>query len=149
MSIRTGTFVLVLVLMPGWGCSQRHILRMSNPELSTTVTLFDQGVAEDNDDDTVIVLDEPNRIAKVAAFFEKRADKWVLLDDDSQRPRRVVISFRKGDRDTDRFWLERDRLCLRSHSGEYYTCELSDAERAELLSIFRFPTNFKSASSSS
>ena len=137
-------FVLVLAMMPAGGCSQRHILRMSNPELSTTVTLFEQGPAEGDADDTTIVLDEPQRIAKVAAFFEARGDKWNRLEDDSRRTPRSAITFRKGDRETHRFWLERDRLCVQDHSGKYYTCDLSDDERAELQNTFRFTTNFKS-----
>ena len=139
-----GTFVLLLAIMPAWGCSQRHILRMSNPELSTTVTLFDQGSQDSDDDDTTIVLDEPKRIAKVAAFFEARTQKWNPMDEASRRKPRAAITFRKGDQEKDRFWLERDRLCFRSPEGKYYTCDLSDAERAELHNLFHFTTNFKS-----
>jgi hypothetical protein len=136
-------FVIVLAMLPASGCSQRYILRMSNPEQSTTVTYFEQGRGE-GDDDTTIVLDEPKRIAKVAAFFEARADKWRRLDEESPRMPRSAVSFRKGDQVADRFWLERDRLCFQSPDGNYYTCDLSDDERAQLKSIFHFTTNFKS-----
>ncbi len=144
MSTRTGMFVLMLAMMPAAGCSQRYILRMSNPELSTTVTLFDQGNEDNDDDDTTVVLDEPKRIARVAAFFEKRTQKWEPLDEEYRRKPRAAITFRKGDQESDRFWLERDRLCCRNPQGQYYVCNLSDDERAELMSLFHFTTNFKS-----
>ena len=144
MSIRTGMFVLLLAMMPAPGCSQRHILRMSNPELSTNVTLLEQGPEEGDDDDTLIVLDEAKRIVKVAAFFEARADKWAPLNEQAPRKPSSAITFRKGDQVTDRFWLERDRLCFQSPEGKYYTCDLSDDERAQLKGLFHFTTNFKS-----
>ena len=137
-------FVLLLAMMPTAGCSQRHILRMSNPELSTTVTYFDQGSDDGDADDTVIVIDEPQRIAKVAAFFQARTEKWVPIEEDFRRKPRSAITFRKGDQTKDRFWLERDRLCLQQPNGEYYVCDLSDVERAELMGLFHFTTNFKS-----
>jgi hypothetical protein len=137
-------FAVVLAMIPVSGCSQRHILRMSNPEMSSTVTLFEQGAEDTADDDLTIVLDEPRRIAKVAAFFQARAEKWTPLAKEFRRKPRATITFRRNEQETDRFWLERDRLCLRQPNGEYYTCQLSDAERAELMSIFRFTTNFKS-----
>jgi hypothetical protein len=141
--IRTGMFVLVLALTPFSGCSQRYILRMSNPEQSTTVTYFEQGPGEGDDDDTMIVLDEPKRIAKVTAFFKAREAKWIPLE---QPPRemRTTISFRKGDQETNRFWVERDRLSFRDPDGKHWTCDVSDDERAKLKSIFHFTTNFKS-----
>jgi hypothetical protein len=137
-------FALILTILPACGCSQRHILRMSSPELSTTVSFFDKGPTDSDDDDTTIVLDEPKRIAKVAAFFEARTDKWKPLDAESRRKRQTTISFRKGDQTTDRFWLERDRICLQDPAGDCWTCDLSDAERAELKNYFHFTTNFKS-----
>jgi hypothetical protein len=145
VSTRMGMFVLLLLaLMPNSGCSQRHILRMSNPELSTTVSLHEVGSDEGDADDTTIVIDEPQRIAKVAAFFQARSDKWVPMDEEFRRKPRSAIAFRKGDQTKDRFWLERDRLCLQQPSGEYFVCDLSDAERAELVGLFHFTTNFKS-----
>lgn len=136
--------IFMLTMLPASGCSQRHILRMSSPELSTNVSLFDQGPTDSKDDDILIVLDEPKRIAKVAAFFEARTDKWKPLDGESRRIRQTTISFRKGDKITDRFWLERDRICLQNTNGECWACDLSDAERAELKNYFHFTTNFKS-----
>lgn len=125
------------------GCSQRHILRMSSPEQASTVTLFDQGEESRDEDDTVVVLDEPERIAKVAAFFEERADKWKRYDG-TPPVGRYQISFRKGEAVSDRFWLEGGSLGLKTPEGQYYTCNVSNAERAELLNIFHFTTNFKS-----
>jgi hypothetical protein len=106
--------------------------------------LFEQGPGEGDDDDIVMVLDEPKRIAKVAAFFEARAEKWKPLEDDGPRKPRSAITFRKGDQETDRFWLERDRLCFQTPSGKYFTCDLSDAERAELQNMFRLATSNRS-----
>jgi hypothetical protein len=144
ISIRKGMFVLLLAMLLASGCSQRHILRMSNPELSTNVTLFEQGSEDSDDNGTTIVLDEPKRIAKVAAFFEARAEKWKPLEEEFRRKPQSAVAFRKGDQTTDRFWLERDRLCFQSPDGKYFTCDLSDDERAQLKSIFHFTTNFKS-----
>jgi hypothetical protein len=137
-------FVLILTILPACGCSQRHVLRMSDPELSTTVTFFDQGPADSDDDDTTIVLDEPKRIIKVAAFFQARTEKWVRIDEETRRKPRAAITFRKGDQTTERYWLGRDRLSFQSPEGIYYVCSLSDAERAELKNYFHFTTNFKS-----
>ena len=137
-------FVLMLTMLPAWGCSQRHILRMSDPELSTTVSYFDRGPTESDDDDITIVLDEPKRIVKVAAFFQARTERWIPLDEELRRKPQVAIRFRKGDQVVESYWLERDRLCFQSPQGKYYICSLSDAERAELKNLFDFPTNFKS-----
>ena len=104
--------LLVLTMLPVAGCSQRHVLRMSDPELSTTVTLHEIGPTNSPDDDTTIVLDERNRIAKVAAFFQARADKWVPMDIETRRPPRTAITFRRGDQITDRYWLERRSIVL-------------------------------------
>lgn len=145
MSKRTRTFVGLIVLMVASGCSARHILRMSNPEKASAVALFDAGGTVGEDDDTVIVLDEPARIAKVAAFFEARAEKWDRYAGKANVHRRYQISFRRGEEVTDQFWIAGNRLLLHTPSGAYYTCELSDAEIAELLEIFRFTTNFKSS----
>ncbi len=144
VSTRRAMFVFVLTMLPSAGCTQRHILRMADPELSTTVTLHDDGPTNNEDDDTTIVLDERKRIVKVATFFQARADKWVPMDLETRRPPRTAITFRRGDQITDRYWLERDRLCFQSPEGRYYVCDLSDAERAELKNIFHFTTNFKS-----
>jgi hypothetical protein len=126
------------------GCAQKHILRMSSPEQSTTVALFDQGEEDGTDDDTVIVLDDPARIADVTAFFKARVEKWKLLDGKPPRNRRYQISFRRWEEVTDRFWLEGRTLGLHTPSGDDFICDLSGAECAELLETFRFTTNFKS-----
>ncbi len=116
---------------------------MASPEQASTVTLFDQGEESRDDDDTVVVLDETERIAKVAAFFEARADKWKRFDG-TPPVGRYQISFRKGEAVSDRFWLEGGSLGLQTPEGQYYTCNISTAERTELLNIFHFTTNFKS-----
>jgi len=143
MGILARMLVVAFAVMLSPGCSQRHILRMSNPEQASTVTLFDQGEESRDDDDTVIVLDDAERIAKVAKFLEARAEKWKRFNG-TPPVGRYQISFRKGEAVSDRFWLEGGSLGLKTPSGEYYTCNVSNAERAELLGIFRFTTNFKS-----
>jgi hypothetical protein len=114
----------------------RHILQMSSPAQATTVTLFDGGEGADDADDRVVVLDQPKAIARVAWYFQKRAAKWEPYTGKIDRTRRYQISFRKGDDVTDRFWIVNDLLFLHTPSGQYYTCQLSDAERAELLKLF-------------
>jgi hypothetical protein len=143
MGMRAGMLAaaIAVVLMPG--CSQRHILRMSSPEEASTVTLFDQGETNREDDDTVVVLDQPVRIAKAARFFEDRADRWKAFDGKPPMAR-YQISFRKGMTVSDNFWLEGGSLGLKTPEGKYYICDVSSAERAELLNIFHFTTNFKS-----
>ncbi len=143
MGMRAGMLaaVMAVVLMPG--CSQRHILRMSTPEQASMVTLFDQGQSSSEDDDTVVVLDEQERITKVAKFFEDRADRWKPFDGKPPKAR-YQISFRKGTTVSDTFWLEGGSLGLKTPEGKYFICDVSSAERAELLNIFHFTTNFKS-----
>ncbi len=136
MSNRTWMFVAAgfAFLIPA--CSPRHILQMSSPEQASTVTLFDAGEDANDEDDQVIVLDEPARIAKVAAFFQKRAERWEKSDGKGDALRRYSISFRKGGDVTDQFWIASGSLILHTPSGEYYTCDLSEAERSQLLSLF-------------
>lgn len=142
MWMRSGAFVVLAVSLAA-GCSQHYVLRMSTPELSNYVTLFDSGTSKEKEDDGFVVLDEPARIAKAAAFFKARSSRWEPLDDTPPAPR-FEITFRKQDKVTDRFFLRDDRLCLQTPEGRYFVCSLSEAEQAELLKIFRFPANFKS-----
>jgi len=144
MSIRTWMFAVAGVLFFAPGCATRHILRMSNPEQATTVALFDQGEENGTEDDSIVVLDDSARIADVAAFFKARAEKWKPLNARPPRNPRYQISFRKWEEVTDRFWLEGRTVGLHTPAGGDFTCELSTAESAELLEIFRFTTNFKS-----
>jgi hypothetical protein len=136
MSIRTRTFVAVGIAFLIPACTPRHILQMSSPEQASTVTLFDAGEQADAEDDQVVVLDQPKRIARVAEFFQKRAERWEKFEGKVDSQRRYQISFRKGDDVTDRFWIVSGSLVLHSPSGEYYTCDLSDAERSQLLNLF-------------
>lgn len=139
MAMRTGMFVGVLGLLLSAGCMQRHVLRMASPERASTVTLLDQGEDSGTEDDRVVVLDEPARIARVADFLQARAEKWRPFAGKIDRPRRYQISFRKEDEVTDRFWITRDSLFLHTPSGDYYACDLADAERAELIGLFSEP----------
>jgi hypothetical protein len=129
-------FVGMLGLLMAAGCMQRHVLRMSSPERSSTVTLLDQGDDPGTDDDRVTVLDEPAQIARVAEFLQARAEKWRPFTGKVNRPRRYQITLRKDDEVTDRFWITRDSLFLHTPSGDYYSCDLTDAERAELIGLF-------------
>ncbi len=135
MSIRTGTFVVAAAALLLPACT-RHVLQMSSPERSTTVTLFDRGDQKADGDDRVVVLEQPAEIARVAAYFQKRASKWEPYTGKIDRTRQYQISFRNGDDVTDRFWIVNDSLFLHSPSGKYYVCRLSDVEREELLSLF-------------
>ena len=139
-------FVAVLAATMGAGCSQRHILRMSNPEQATMVTLFDRGEDTGEGDDTVVVVDERPRIARAASFFEARAERW---NPSNVKPAgaRYHISFRTGDNVSDRFWLDGYTLGLTTPSGEHYTCDITESERAKLLKIFQ-PTESTASSRS-
>jgi hypothetical protein len=136
MAMRTGMFVGCLGLLLAAGCMQRHVLRMSSPERASTVTLLDQGDDPGTEDDSLVVLEEPARIARVADFLQARAEKWRPFTGKIDRPRRYQITFRKEDEVTDRFWITRDSLFLHAPSGDYFACDLADAERAELIGLF-------------
>jgi len=100
------------------------------------VTLFDRGEDKDEGDDTVVVVDEQPRIARAASFFEARAERW-NRSNTTPAGARYHISFRKGDDVSDRFWLDGYTLGLTTPSGEYYTCAITESERAKLLKIFQ------------
>lgn len=144
MSMRTGMFIVMLALLPAVGCAQRYVLRMSNPEQSTTVTLFEAGRDDTDDDDRTTVLDEPERIAKVAAFFKSKQDEFYRLDSESPRMPRCTVVFRKDKEEGDRFWLDPDHLYMQAQTGEYFACKITPRERNDLVNVFRFTTNFKS-----
>lgn len=137
MSRYLAVFVAVATLLPA-GCSQHYILRMSTPEQSNIVSLLDSGESKGDEDNSIVVIDRPAQIKRAAAFFESRTSKWERLTV-APPVARYEVTFRKGDRVTDRFWLGGNRLCLQTPSGQYFTCDVSDAERAELLNIFRQP----------
>jgi len=136
MSIRTRMFVVAAAALVLPACT-RHVLQMSSPEQASSVTLFDGGAdAAAENDDAVVVLDQPKRIARVAGFFQKRAMNWEPYSGRLDETRRYQISFRKAGDVTDRFWIMDGSLLLHSPSGKYYQCALSDSERSELLSMF-------------
>jgi hypothetical protein len=140
-------FVATAVAFTLAGCTQQYILRLSNPEQATAVVLFDNGKDEESiDDDKLVILDEPRDIAKVATFFESRSGQWNRLREGEAPPiEHYTIHFRKGDKVTDRFWFENNTLCLKSPDGNYYTCDISERERAQLLNSFRFNSGTKAA----
>ena len=140
MSIRTGMFVgmwVVVAALFSVGCSPQYILRMSSPEQANVVALFDSGERKGNEDDGFAVLDQRAQIKKAAMFFESLAARWRPLKGPPPAPR-YEVAFRKGDKVTDRFWLRDNVLCLRTPEGEYFTCEISEREQAELMKMFQF-----------
>jgi hypothetical protein len=139
MPIRTRMFVATTVALLLAGCSQQYVLRLSNPEQATAVSLLELGKDLDSiDDDKLVILDEPRDITKVATFFESRSGQWSRLrDGDAPPAQHYTIQFRKGDKVTDRFWFENNTICLKSPDGIYYTCDISERERAQLLNSFR------------
>lgn len=136
MSFQSRMFVFLGVALAAPGCTSRHILQLSSPERASTVTLVDQGQETGPEDDTVVVLEDPARITKVAAFFEARTKKWQPMIGKPATVRRNQIKFRHGNEVTDWFWIENNYLCLSTPAGACYTCKLSDAERTELLNLF-------------
>ena len=145
MSMRTGMFIVMLALMPAAGCAQRYVLRMSNPEQSSTVTLFEGGREDTEDDDRTTVLDEQERIAKVAAFFKSKEDEFYRVESDSPRMPRCTVVFRKDQAEGDRFWLDPTHIYMQTPTGEYFVCKITQRESAELVNIFKFATNSKSS----
>lgn len=143
-------FVATAVALVLVGCSQQYVLRLSNPEQATAVSLLELGKdGESIDDDKLIMLDEPRDITKVATFFESRSGQWNRLKEGDAPPmQRYTIQFRKGDKVTDRFWFENNTLCLKSPDGIYYTCDISERERAQLLNSFRFNSTTREANNS-
>lgn len=144
MPMRTGMFIVMLALLQASGCAQRYVLKMSNPEQSTKVILFEGGSADTEDDDRQTVLDEPERIAKVVAFFKSKEDEFYRLETDSPRMPRCTIVFRKDAEEKDRFWLDPEHLYMQSLGGDYFACKITQNESAGLINIFRSATEFKS-----
>lgn len=138
MSIRTRMFAGAVAVLLASGCSQRLIMRSSSPQQATSVTLSDRGETTQNEDDAIVVLEDPARIAAVAGFFEARAENWRVLNEFPPTPR-YQISFRNGTEVTDRFWLDDSALVLKTSSGKSYTCDLTSNERAKLLKNFQPP----------
>lgn len=144
MSIRTGMFIVMLALVPAAGCAQRYVLRMSNPEESSTVTLFEGGRDETEDDDRTTVIEDPARIAKVAAFFKSKADEFSLMNADAPRMPRCTVVFRNDSEERDRFWVDPTHIYMQTPAGEYFVCKVSPRESGDLVRIFRTAANSQS-----
>lgn len=143
MSIRTRMFAGAVAILLASGCSQRLIMRISSPQQATSVTLSDRGETTRDEDDAIVVLEDPARIAAVAGFFEARGENWRPLNEFPPTPR-YQISFRNGNDVTDRFWLDDSALVLKTSSGKSYVCDLTSNERAKLLKNFQPPPDQRS-----
>ncbi len=137
MSIRTGMFVVMLALVPAAGCAQRYVLRMSNPEESSNVTLYEGLRPDTEDDDRSTTLQDPAQIAKVAAFFKSKADEFYLYPTDSARMPLCTITFRRDKEPGDRFWIDPTHIYMQTPSGEYFACKITQRESNDLVRIFR------------
>ncbi|MBI3866163.1 MAG: hypothetical protein HY290_30150 [Planctomycetia bacterium] len=133
----------MLALLPAAGCAQRFILKMSSED-SSSVTLFEGGSKDTEEDDRSTPLEDPERIARVAAFFKKKDDEFQPVRGDSPRMPRCTVVFRKDTEERDRFWIDPDHIYMRTPEGAYYVCKMTPRERNELLQIFRSKTNYKS-----
>ena len=140
-SLRTGMFLGLLALLLVPGCTPRYVLRMSNPEQATTVTLFEGGSDDTEDDDRTTVVDEPQRIARIAAFFKDKADEFYKMDAETPRMPRCTVVFRQDMNEADRFWLDPTHLYMRTPEGDYFACKITQRESSDLIGIFRLNNN--------
>ena len=137
MSIRTGMFIAMLALLPMAGCAQRFVLRMSNPDQATTVTLFEGLDRSTEDDDRVTTLEDPVKIAKVGAFFNKKADEFYPLPGSAPKLPVCTVTFRNDQEATDRFWIEPTHIYMKTPKDEYFRCDIRPSESNALVAIFR------------
>ena len=137
MSIRTRMFIAMLALLPAAGCTQRYVLRLSNPEQSSSVSLFEGLDPKTEVDDRLTLLDEPARISKVAAFFKSKEEEFYKMEEDSPRMPQCTIRFNKDLDETDRFWLDPTRLYMKTPEGHYFACKITQRESSDLVKIFR------------
>jgi len=141
MSVRTGMFLACWVIFAMSGCAPHYVLRLTNPEQSTTVTLFEGGRDDTEEDDRTTVIDQSDRIAKVASFFQTKKDEFALMDTDFPRLPRCTVIFHRDLEETDRFWLDPTHLYMRTPDGKYFACKLTERESRKLVDIFRSTSN--------
>ena len=137
MSIRTRMFFAMLALLLTTGCAQRYMLRMSNPEQATTVSLFEGLDASTEDDDRITTLDDPAQIARVAAFFRKKSDEFYAMNDPAPKLPVCTVTFRNDMETTDRFWVEPTHIWMKTPKNEYFRCDVKPDESQSLVAIFR------------
>ena len=137
MSIRTRMFIAMLALLPAAGCTQRYVLRLSNPEQSSSVSLFEGLDPSTEVDDRMTVLDETERIAKIAAFFKSKEEEFYRMEEDLPLLPQCTVTFQKDLAETDRFWLDPTHLYMRTPEGHYFACKITQRESSDLVKIFR------------
>jgi hypothetical protein len=130
-------FIVMLVLVPAAGCAQRYVLRMSNPEQASTVTLFEGFDKTTEDDDRSTTLDDPVSIAKVAALFKSKADEFYPFTTDPALLSSCTVTFRNDQEVGDRFWLDATHIYMRTPSGDFFACKMTPRESNDLVSVFR------------
>ena len=139
MSVRTGMFLAWGAVLAIAGCAPHYILQLSNSDQATSCTLFEGGRDDDEEDDRATVLEDRERIAKVAAFFNSKKDDFYNSDSDSVIPHlpRCTVVFRRDAEETDRFWIDPTHLYLRTNDGQYFICKITERESRKLVDIFR------------
>jgi hypothetical protein len=136
--------MLALLLASGSGCAQRYVLRMSNPEQASTVTLFEGFDKSTEDDDRSTTLKDPAQIAKVAAFFKSKADEFYAFNTDPTLLSDCRVTFRNDMEVGDRFWLDPTHIYMKTPSGDFFACKLTPRESSDLVNIFRAASSAQS-----
>jgi hypothetical protein len=131
----------MLALLPAAGCTQRFVLRMSNPEQASTVTLFEGFDKSTDDDDRSTTLEDPARISKVAAFFKSKADEFYPFNTDPTLVSTCTVTFRNEQETGDRFWLDPTHIYMKTPTGDFFACKLTTRESSDLVNIFRTASN--------
>jgi hypothetical protein len=130
-------FIAMLALLPAAGCTPRYVLRLSNPDQASSVALFEGLDPTTEDDDRQTVIYEPDRIAKVAAFFKSKEDEFYRMEEDSPLLPHCTIRFHKDQDVTDRFWLDPTHLYMKTPDNHYFACKITQRESSDLVKIFR------------
>lgn len=137
MSMRTGMFIVMLALLPAAGCAQRYVLRMSNPEFASNVTLFEGFDRATEDDDRSTTLRDSASIAKVYAFFKSKQDEFYATNVDPVKVSDCTVVFRQEQEVGDRFWLDPTHIYMKTPAGDSFACKLTPRESSDLVNIFR------------
>jgi hypothetical protein len=130
-------FIAILALSASAGCAQRYVLRMSNPEQASTVTLFEGHDPSTEDDDQITTLDDPAKIAKVAAFFRKKSDEYYAATDPGTKMPVCTVTFRNELETTDRFYIEPTHIWMKTPKDDCFRCDITPSESHALVAIFR------------
>src|SRR5262245_8498307 len=133
-----------LMLLAALGCAQQQqVVRFSRLNESTTVELCERDAgAEGNQPQTRALLDDPQRIAKVAAVVNSRQDEWRSVGGTPLETRYTIVFRRDGDA-TQTFHFQDEYLGTRLAEGDARARSLSAAETKLLFDAFQFPANFR------